>query len=120
MLQHVGIEIAPAEVDRAALLFELLGFERVEPPPSLAADYTWLERNGTQIHLMHEPDPVVPPRGHVAVHVPDFDAAVARLRDHDFDPVPHREHWGAPRSLVTLPGGQRIELMAAPPSPITH
>ncbi|HEY2716712.1 MAG TPA: VOC family protein [Solirubrobacterales bacterium] len=115
MLQHVGIEILPADVDRAALLFELLGFEPVEPPPTLADGYTWLERNGTQVHLMHEADPVVPPRAHVAVHVPDFDAAHARLRDHGFDPVPGREHWGTPRSLVTLPGGQRIELMATPP-----
>ena len=115
-LQHAGIEIAPAEVDRAVLLFELLGFELVEPPPSLAAGFTWVEREGTQIHLMHEENPVVPPRGHVAVHVPDFDAALGRLRGHDFDPEPHREHWGAPRSVVTLEGGQRVELMAAPPS----
>ncbi len=114
MLQHVGIEIAPAEVGRAALLFELLGFESVEPPPSLAA-YTWLERDGTQIHLMPDDAPVVPPRGHVAVHVLDFDVALARLRDHGFDPVPHREHWGAARSVVTLAGGQRVEVMAAVP-----
>lgn len=116
MLQHAGIEIAPAEVGRAVLLFELLGFRRVEPPPALAERYTWVERESTQIHLMHEDDPVVSPRGHVAVHVPDFDAALARLHDHDFDPVPHREHWGAARSVVTLEGGQRVELMAAPPS----
>jgi hypothetical protein len=116
MLQHAGIEIAPAEVERAVLLFELLGFARVAPPAALAEGYTWIEREGTQIHLMHDPDPVVPPRGHVAVHVPDFDAAVERLREHGFDPEPHREHWGAPRSVVVLPGGQRVEMMAAPPS----
>lgn len=115
MLQHAGIEIAPAEVGRAVLLFELVGFGRVEPPPTLVEGFTWLEREGTQIHLMHEADPVVPPRGHVAVHVPDFEPALERLRAHDFDPVPHREHWGVPRSVVTLPGGQRVELMAAPP-----
>ncbi|MGD9734893.1 MAG: VOC family protein [Solirubrobacterales bacterium] len=115
MLQHVGIEIAAAEVERAVLLFELLGFQRVESPPSLGEGFTWVERQGTQIHLMHDADPVVPPRGHAAVHVPDFEAALARLRENDFDPVPHREHWGARRSVVTLPGGQRIELMAAPP-----
>ena len=115
MLQHAGIEIAPAEVDRAVLLFELLGFQRVEPPPSLAEGFTWVEREGTQIHLMHDEEPVVPPRGHVAVHAPDFEAALARLREHDFDPVPHREHGGVPRSVVTLVGGPRIELRAAPP-----
>jgi hypothetical protein len=115
MLQHVGIEILPAQVDRAVLLFELLGFERVEPPPTLAGSYTWVERAGTQIHLMREDNPVVPPRGHVAVDVSDFDAALERLRANGFDPEPHREHWGVPRSLVVLPGGQRVELMAAPP-----
>lgn len=115
MLQHAGIEILPAEVDRAVLLFELLGFRRVEPPASLAEGFTWVEREGTQIHLMHADDPVVPPRGHVALHVPDFEAALARLREHDFDPVPHREHWGAARSVVTLGGGQRVELMAGTP-----
>jgi len=115
-LQHAGIEIVPAEVERAVLLFELLGFRGVEPPPALADGFTWVEREGTQVHLMHETDPVVPPRGHVAVHVPDYDAALTRLREHDFDPVAHREHWGVPRSVVTLPGGQRVELMAKPPS----
>lgn len=115
MLQHVGIEIAPAEVERAVLFFELVGFERVAPPPALAEGFTWVEREGTQIHLMHDPHPAVPPRGHLAVHVPDYEPALERLRVNGFDPVPHREHWGAPRSVVTLPGGQRIELMAAPP-----
>jgi hypothetical protein len=115
MLQHAGIEIAPAEVERAVLLFELLGFARVEPPPALADGFTWVERQGTQIHLMHEERPSVPPRGHVALHVPDFEAALERLRANGFEPVPHREHWGVPRSVVTLEGGQRVELMAAPP-----
>lgn len=115
MLQHAGIEIVPSEVDRAVLLFELLGFERVEPPPSLAGAYTWVERQGTQIHLMHEDSPTVPPRGHVAVVVPDFEDATDRLRANDFDPKPHREHWGSPRAVVTLPGGQRVEMMAFPP-----
>ena len=117
MLQHAGIEIVAAEVDRAVLLFELLGFQRVEPPPSLGEGFTWVEREGTQIHFMHDEAPAVPPRGHVAIHVPDFEPVLARLREHDFDPVPHREHWGAPRSVVTLAGGQRIELMSSPPPP---
>lgn len=115
MLQHAGIEIAPAEVERAALLFELLGFVRVPPPPALGERYTWVEREGTQIHLMHEENPVVPPRGHVAVHVPGFEAALERLRAHGFEFEPGREHWGARRGRVTLAGGQRVELMAAPP-----
>ena len=115
MLQHAGIEIAAAEVERAVLLFELLGFRRVEPPPTLAEGFTWLEREGTQIHLMDEDDPTVPPRGHVAVLVPDYEEALERLRGHGFEFVAGREHWGVPRSTVRLEGGQRVELMAAPP-----
>jgi catechol 2,3-dioxygenase-like lactoylglutathione lyase family enzyme len=115
MLQHVGIEIEPSDVERAVEFFTLLGFEPVAPPPALADGFTWLEREGTQIHLMHEPDPTVPPRGHLAVVAPDFEATVAQLRDHGFEVRPGREHWGAPRAHAIAPGGHRVELMAAPP-----
>jgi hypothetical protein len=115
MLHHVGIEIRPAEVERAVALFELLGFARVEPPPTLAEGFTWVEREGTQVHLMHADEPVVPPRGHLAVVVPDFDDTLGRLRAAGHDPTPGREHWGVPRAHLVLAGGQRIELMAAAP-----
>lgn len=115
MLHHVGIEIAPADAARAVELFELLGFERVDPPPALA-EYTWLEREGTQVHLMPSERPTVPTRGHMALVVPDFEATVARLRERGFELRPGREHWGASRAHVTAPGGHRVELMAAPPS----
>jgi catechol 2,3-dioxygenase-like lactoylglutathione lyase family enzyme len=116
MLQHVGIEIAPGEVDRAVEFFALLGFERVDPPAALADSFTWVEREGTQVHLMHEQSPTVPPRGHLAVVVPDFEVALAHLREHGFEARPGREHWGAPRAHVIAPGGHRVELMAAPPA----
>jgi catechol 2,3-dioxygenase-like lactoylglutathione lyase family enzyme len=116
MLHHVGIEIRPEEVERAVAFLELVGFTRVEPPPALADGFTWVEREGTQVHLMHDDEPVVPPRAHLALVVPDFDAALDRLRAAGFEPTPGREHWGAPRAHVALEGGQRIELMAAPPS----
>jgi len=115
MLHHVGIEIRPAEIERAAELFELLGFARVEPPPTLA-EFTWLEREGTQVHLMPSEQPAVPGRGHLAVVVPDFEPALERLREHGFELEAAREHWGAPRARVLAPGGHRIELMAAPPT----
>ena len=115
MLQHVGIEIAPEDLDRAVEFFTLLGFERVEPPPALAAGFTWLEREGTQVHLMHEPSPTVPPRAHLAVVAPDFEGTLARLSEHGFETTPGREHWGSPRAHAVAPGGHRVELMAAPP-----
>jgi len=114
-LHHVGIEIAPADVERAARLFELLGFERVEPPPTLA-EFTWLEREGTQVHLMPDQHPTAAPRGHFALVVPDFEPTLERLREHDFEIEQRRNHWGSPRWIVHAPGGHRVELMAFPPS----
>jgi catechol 2,3-dioxygenase-like lactoylglutathione lyase family enzyme len=116
MLHHVGIEIAPADVDRAVVFFTLLGFEQVAPPPALADGFTWLQREGTQIHLLHEDDPTVPPRAHLAVVVPDFAATLAALREHGFETAPGREHWGSPRAHAIAPGGHRVELMEAPPA----
>jgi catechol 2,3-dioxygenase-like lactoylglutathione lyase family enzyme len=114
-LHHVGIELQVTDIDRAVEFFTLLGFERVEPPPALAAGFTWLERDGTQIHLMHEQRPTVPERGHLALIVPDFEATLERLREHGFETRPGREHWGAPRAHAIAPGGHRVELMAAAP-----
>jgi hypothetical protein len=115
VLHHVGIEVAPGDLPRSVRFWELLGFERVEPPPSLAERFTWMERGGTQVHLMHEVSPTVPPRAHVAVVAPDFDDAFARLTAAGFDVERRREHWGAPRALAIAPGGHHVELMAAPP-----
>jgi catechol 2,3-dioxygenase-like lactoylglutathione lyase family enzyme len=115
MLHHVGIEIAPADVDRAVELFELLGFARVEPPPTLA-EFTWLEREGTQVHLMPEERPAAAPRGHLAVVVPEFESVVERLREHGFEVESRRSHWGACRAVVIAPAGHRVELMQAPPA----
>jgi catechol 2,3-dioxygenase-like lactoylglutathione lyase family enzyme len=114
MLQHVGIELRPAELERAVEFFEQLGFAPVEPPPTLA-EYTWLEREGTQIHLMPEEHPTAARRGHLAIVVPEFEPALARLRERGFAVELRREHWGAPRALATAPGGHRVELMAAAP-----
>jgi catechol 2,3-dioxygenase-like lactoylglutathione lyase family enzyme len=115
VLHHVGIEVAPAEIEAAVGFFELIGFVRVEPPPTLG-EYTWLQREGTQVHLMPEGKPTVPSPGHLAVVVDDFDATVARLRERGFAVEPKRRHWGEPRALALAPGGHRVELMAAPPA----
>lgn len=116
MLHHVGIEVRPGDIERTVELLELLGFERVEPPASLAGRFTWVERDGTQVHLMHEEEPVVPPRAHLAVVVDDFEAAAAALRAAGFPLERGSEHWGAPRAVTTAPGGNRVELMAFPPT----
>jgi hypothetical protein len=114
MLHHVGIEVAPGDVLRSIELWEALGFVQVEAPAALR-EYTWLEREGTQVHLMPTESPAVPQRGHTAVVVSDFERAVAGLSERGFEVERRREHWGAPRALVIAPGGNRVELMAAPP-----
>jgi catechol 2,3-dioxygenase-like lactoylglutathione lyase family enzyme len=117
MLQHVTIEVSEDQVDACVRFYALLGFERVEPPESLAGRATWLERDGTQVHLMPVDEPVVPPSGHHALLVgDDYDAAFERLRDAGFEPEPRKEHWGAKRSFVRNPAGHRVELMAGSPA----
>jgi catechol 2,3-dioxygenase-like lactoylglutathione lyase family enzyme len=115
VLHHVAIEVAPADRERMTRFWELVGFLEVEPPPSLA-EFTWLERDGTQIHLMPIESPTVPPHGHVAVVAPDFEATLARLGEDGFEVERRGEHWGAPRAKATLPGGHIVELMASPPA----
>jgi hypothetical protein len=114
MLHHVGIEISPEDIERTAELFQLLGFEPVQPPETLS-EFTWLEKERTQIHLMPTDSPTVPPRGHTAVMVADFEATFAALGERSFEVERRREHWGAARALVIAPGGHRVELMAAAP-----
>ncbi len=114
MLHHVGIEVAPADQERSVELWQALGFVEVEPPATLS-EFVWLEREGTQIHLMPTDEPTVPPRGHVAVVVADFGSVVSALNELGFEVERRREHWGSPRAVVIAPGGHRVELMASPP-----
>lgn len=114
MLHHVGIEVVPADIERSVELWQLLGFKLVEPPASLS-EFTWLEREGTQVHLMPTESPTVPPRGHTAIVVADFERTFAELAKAGFKVERRRAHWGASRAVVIAPGGHRVEMMAAPP-----
>ena len=117
VLQHVTLEVTPDDVERSVEFWELLGFARVEALAALAETFTWMERKGTQIHLERNRSPAVPPHGHAAVVVEDFDRTVERLRKAGFEVTPGREHWGTPRAKAVAPGGHVVELMAAPPRP---
>jgi catechol 2,3-dioxygenase-like lactoylglutathione lyase family enzyme len=112
----VTIEVFADEVAACVTFYALLGFERVEPPPTLAGRATWVERDGTQVHLMPVDDPAVPPKGHHAVLVDDYDRTLAALRAAGFEPEPRQEHWGAARSFVRNPAGHRVEVMAGSPA----
>ena len=115
MLQHVSIEIPPAEAERTVEFWQAIGFAEVEAPEPINPYVTWLEREGTQIHLIHTEEPTVPALGHAAVVAPDFDEALARVREAGFEVEESRELWGERRAFAIGPAGHRVELMAAPP-----
>jgi catechol 2,3-dioxygenase-like lactoylglutathione lyase family enzyme len=114
-LQHVSLEIRRADAPAELRFWNLLGFLEVEPPGALGNISAWVQRGATQIHLLFDDDPVVPPGGHAAVVAEDFDATVAALRAAGYDPEEHERHWGAARAFVHSPTGHRVELMAEPP-----
>jgi catechol 2,3-dioxygenase-like lactoylglutathione lyase family enzyme len=120
VLHHVSLEVAPGDVERSVEFFGLLGFDRVPAPEPIAAFVTWLERDANQIHLIHTPEASAPPLGHPAIVASDFEQAMARMRDAGFEVEPADELWGEPRAFALMPGGQRVELMAAPPPPASH
>jgi catechol 2,3-dioxygenase-like lactoylglutathione lyase family enzyme len=115
VIHHIGIEVGPGDVERSVELWRALGFKQVEPPTTLS-EFIWLERKGTQVHLMPTNTPAVPPRGHVAVVVADFESAFNAVRELGFEVERRRKHWGSSRAVIIAPGGHRVELMAWPPT----
>ncbi len=115
MLQHVSIEVPPEQAERTLEFWRLIGFEPVEAPPELGDSILWVEREGTQIHLILTEGHTAPVLGHAAVVVPDHAEAKARLLEAGFSVEDTRPLWGADRAFAIAPGGHRVELMAAPP-----
>jgi catechol 2,3-dioxygenase-like lactoylglutathione lyase family enzyme len=114
-LQHVAVEVRRGDVSAEVAFWALLGFAQTTPPGNLGARSAWVERAGTQIHLMFRDDPVAPPEGHVAVVAEDYGATLQGLRAAGFAPEPREEHWGSPRCFVRSPAGHRVEVMAHAP-----
>jgi catechol 2,3-dioxygenase-like lactoylglutathione lyase family enzyme len=114
-VHHAALETNPADGDALVAFFGLLGFEEVEPPPTLVGSTRWVQHGATQVHLLLTEDPVAPPSGHVAVVAEDYDAAVAALRAAGHEVADRQRHWGAPRAFAAAPGGHRVEVMAFPP-----
>jgi catechol 2,3-dioxygenase-like lactoylglutathione lyase family enzyme len=115
VLQHVSIEVPPDAVEGAVGFWSLLGFEPVESPEPLGGYVTWVERAGTQIHLIHTEAATVPQLGHAAVVVEDFQATLDRVAGAGHEVEESRELWGARRAFAIAPGGARVELMESPP-----
>ena len=103
MLQHVSIEIPPGEVERAVEFWSLLGFETVESPEPLGGYVTWVERAGTQVHLIHTEAATVPQLGHCAVVVDDFQATFDRVAGAGHEVEEARRLWGRGERLRSRP-----------------
>lgn len=116
MLQHVTLEVTPAQVRDCVAFWALLGFTEMDPPPLLRDRFTWVEREGTQIHLNPLEDPIAAREGHVAVVAPDYDRTLAALRAAGHCVEDRSPHWGSPRAFARTPGGHRVELMSHPPA----
>jgi catechol 2,3-dioxygenase-like lactoylglutathione lyase family enzyme len=117
MLQHASLEVPPDRVRECVAFWKLLGFEEMEPPPRLGGRFTWVQREGTQIHLLPVEDPINMHEGHVAIVAPDYDMNVRLLLDAGFELRAGSNAWNAPRAFVRDPGGNLIEVMSAPPEP---
>ena len=79
MLHHVSLEVPPEEADRSIEFWGLLGFEEVPAADVLGDSVRWLERDGTQIHLILTEGHTAPALGHAAVVAPDHAEAKQRL-----------------------------------------
>jgi catechol 2,3-dioxygenase-like lactoylglutathione lyase family enzyme len=115
VIQHVSIELRRDDIADAVAFWGLLGFEPIEAPGTLGEHSTWVAREGQHVHLMHRDEPVAPRDGHIALHLPEFEAVCSRLRDAGYEPEPRERHWGAARVFVRGPGGHRVELREFPP-----
>ena len=103
MLQHVSLEVRPDQVRDCVAFWELLGFTEIEPPPILRDRFTWVERDGTHIHLVPVDDPAVPKEGHTAIVAPEGETTVQTLREHGFDPGPACAIDGEPLGSRIVP-----------------
>jgi catechol 2,3-dioxygenase-like lactoylglutathione lyase family enzyme len=118
MLQHASLEVPPDRVRDCVAFWALLGFTEMAAPPKLGGRFTWVEREGTQIHLIPSDDPAPPAtEGHVAVVAPDHAATVAALHAAGFETSPATDAWDAPRAFVRCPAGHLVEVMGRPPVP---
>jgi catechol 2,3-dioxygenase-like lactoylglutathione lyase family enzyme len=115
MLQHVTLEVPKAGWNAAIAFWGLLGFAPMQPPESLRGKFTWVAREGTQIHLADVETPVVADVGHVAVLVPDYAGSIAALKEAGFEVNPGSNAWNAERVFVRDPVGHLIEIMSVPP-----
>jgi catechol 2,3-dioxygenase-like lactoylglutathione lyase family enzyme len=106
--------VAPATLEECVRFYGVLGFRPVPVPAGIAGRALWLERGGTQIHLMPRDDAQVQ-SGHVGVVVERYEGTIEQLRAEGHEIDPRTAHWGSPRAYVRDPAGHLVELMAFAP-----
>lgn len=116
-VHHVALEVKRNDLEACLAFYALVGFEEVPlPDEGLEPQARWVQGGATQIHLQFADDPVVPPRGHVALVLgDDYGAALGRLRGAGFAPEDRTRYWGAARAKLNDPAGHVVELMESPP-----
>jgi len=114
MIQHVTREVAPAALDECVRFYGVLGFCPVQVPAGIAGRALWLERAGTQIHLMPRAN-AQGQSGHIGIVVEQYDGTIEQLRHEGHAVDPRTAHWGSPRAYVRDPAGHLVELMAFAP-----
>jgi catechol 2,3-dioxygenase-like lactoylglutathione lyase family enzyme len=115
MLHHATLEVPKAQWNECIAFWGLLGFAPMQAPVSLRDRFTWVAREGTQIHLADVETPICAEVGHVAVLVPDYEGTIHALTAAGYELRQGSVAWNAERVFVRDPVGHLIEIMSAPP-----
>jgi catechol 2,3-dioxygenase-like lactoylglutathione lyase family enzyme len=112
-IDHVQLAMPPGEEERAEGFYrDVLGFQVVEKPPTLAArGGRWFERGGVRVHLGIEPDFRPARKAHPALVVTSLDALLARLEAAGVELQWADEGPGVRRGHIEDCFGNRIELV---------
>ena len=116
---HVAIVVCDAAAARA-FYGQLLGLEEVARPADLADRIpgAWYRIGPLELHVFEQADyrpPAAAIGPHIALHTPDFDATVERLRSRGcaFAFGPGRDADGTARAIVRDPTGNVVEITDA-------
>jgi glyoxylase I family protein len=108
-IHHVNVNVHDLA---AALQFYVdgLGFT-VLPRPDVGRPGAWLAIGAHQLHLAEDPDAMIDPQQHFALHVDDLDGCVAELESNGITArlAPLRPGAGR-QAFVMDPSGNRVEL----------
>lgn len=123
LLNHIALPTADP-VRSAKFYVDVLGFTETTRP-SFDFRGAWLHRRdvGAMIHLIHDakfqPElagPINTRKGHVAIHVDDYDAAISQLRAHGVEFVERvLPDYGYRQVFFRDPDGNVLELGEWPP-----